>query len=58
LVSGILYIAFGIAFTFFAVQQVKMNGFGLMAYLLIILATLDFGAGIRLVVIYFKKRNG
>ncbi|MFS0645771.1 YdiK family protein [Siminovitchia sp. 179-K 8D1 HS] len=57
LFSGILYLALGIVFTFFAVMRVNMTGFGFMVYLLIILATLDFGAGFRLIFLHFRLKN-
>lgn len=57
LLSGTLYIVLGLVFTFFAIQQVKMNGFGFMVYVLIILATLDFGAGFRLIILHFRLKR-
>lgn len=57
LFSGTLYIVLGFVFTFFAVQQVDKNGFGFMVYLLIILATLDFGAGLRLIMLHFRLKK-
>ncbi|GIN23377.1 MAG TPA: DUF4305 domain-containing protein [Bacillus bacterium] len=57
LFSGMIYILLGVVFTFFAVQQVKLNEWSFMVYLLIILATFDFGAGFRLISLHFRLKN-
>ncbi|RST72809.1 DUF4305 domain-containing protein [Siminovitchia acidinfaciens] len=57
LFSGMVYIVLGVVFTFFAIQQVKLNEWGFMVYLLIILATFDFGAGFRLISLHFRLKN-
>ncbi|WP_144463600.1 YdiK family protein [Siminovitchia fortis] len=57
LFSGMIYIMLGVVFTFFAVQQVKLNEWGFIVYLLIILATFDFGAGFRLIFLHFRLKN-
>ncbi|MBD8007172.1 YdiK family protein [Bacillus norwichensis] len=58
LFSGLIYITLGVVFTFFAVQQVKLNEWGFMVYLLIVLATFDFGAGFRMISLHFRLKNG
>lgn len=58
LVSGIIYIVLGVLFTFFAVQDVQRNGeWGFFTYLLVILATFDFGSGIRMILLHYKIKN-
>ncbi|GIN64011.1 hypothetical protein J27TS8_40040 [Robertmurraya siralis] len=57
LFSGILYIVLGLLFTYFAVQDVQRNGeWGIFTYLFVILATFDFGSGIRMVLFHFKVK--
>lgn len=57
LFSGILYILLGVLFTYFAVINVNDNGWGFFAYLMVLLATLDFGSGIRMVAMHFKIKK-
>ncbi|MEK3889631.1 YdiK family protein [Bacillus sp. FSL K6-3431] len=57
LFSGFIYIVLGAIFTFFAIQQVTANDWNIFAYLLVILATFDFGAGFRLLSIHFKLKK-
>jgi hypothetical protein len=57
IVSGFLYILLGLLFTYFAVKNVQEDGWGFFSYLLIILATFDLGAGIKMVGIHFKIKN-
>ncbi|CEG25383.1 YdiK family protein [Bacillus sp. B-jedd] len=58
LFSGIVYILLGILFTYFAVGNVRSEGWGFFSYLLVILATFDLGAGIRMIGFHYKlKRN-
>ncbi|PKR82676.1 YdiK family protein [Heyndrickxia camelliae] len=52
--SGIVYCLLGVLFTYMATQRVALSGWGPFTYILILLATLDFGAGIRLILLYFK----
>lgn len=55
LFSGIIYIILGILFTMFAIQDIQEHGeWGFFTYLLIILATFDFGSGIRFILLHFK----
>ncbi|MDZ5474439.1 YdiK family protein [Bacillus sp. 31A1R] len=58
LFSGIIYIVLGVLFTVFAIQDVTRNGeWGFFTYLLVILATFDFGSGIRMIMFHFKIKN-
>ncbi|AKP48645.1 MULTISPECIES: YdiK family protein [Bacillus] len=55
--SGIIYLLFGSLFTYMAIENVNSNGFGFFTYLLIILATLDVGSGIRVIFYYFRMKS-
>ncbi|WP_042454606.1 YdiK family protein [Neobacillus dielmonensis] len=56
-VSGLIYFLIGGLFTFFAIDDVQDNGWGFFSYLLVILATFDFGSGIKLIAFHFKYRD-
>ncbi len=55
--SGFIYILLGSLFTYFAIEDVTKNGWGFFSYLLVILATFDFGSGIRIIFFYNKYKN-
>ncbi|CAM4116168.1 YdiK family protein [Mesobacillus thioparans] len=55
--SGIVYILLGILFTYFAIQNVNDSGWGFFSYLLVLLATFDFGSGIRMILFHFKLKQ-
>lgn len=57
LFSGILYILLGVLFTYFAIQNVNDHGWGFFSYLMVLLATLDFGSGLRMVALHFKIKK-
>ncbi|MEG9298999.1 YdiK family protein [Mangrovibacillus sp. Mu-81] len=57
LFSGVIYLLLGILFTYFAIQNVRDDGWGFFTYILVFLATLDFGSGLRMVMIHFKIRK-
>lgn len=54
LTAGLLYIGLGVLFTIFAVQNVSESGWGFFSYVFVLLATLDFGSGIRMIMLHFK----
>ncbi|MCP3762394.1 YdiK family protein [Domibacillus sp. A3M-37] len=54
---GIFFNILGIFFVFLAIQDVNNNEFGFFTYLLILLATMDIGTGIRLMFTHFKLKN-
>lgn len=54
---GLLNLAFGIIFTIFAIQNVRQSGWGFFTYLLILIATLDFGGGIRFVLEHLQLKQ-
>ncbi|MCM3667166.1 YdiK family protein [Mesobacillus subterraneus] len=55
--SGIVYILLGSLFTYFAIQNVNESGWGFFSYLLVALATFDFGSGIRMILFHFKLKQ-
>jgi uncharacterized membrane protein HdeD (DUF308 family) len=57
LFSGIVYILLGSLFTYFAIQNVNETGWGFFTYLLVMLATFDFGSGIRMILFHFKLKQ-
>lgn len=57
LFSGIVYILLGSLFTYFAIQNVNESGWGFFSYLLVVLATFDFGSGIRMILFHFKLKQ-
>ncbi|MEH7444026.1 YdiK family protein [Heyndrickxia sp. MSNUG] len=57
LFSGIVYILLGSLFTYFAIQNVSETGWGFFTYLLVMLATFDFGSGIRMILLHLKLKQ-
>ncbi|MFB3170770.1 YdiK family protein [Neobacillus sp. 179-C4.2 HS] len=57
LFSGIIYIILGCLFTYFAIEDVTLNGWGFFSYLLVILATFDFGSGLRMIFFYNRYKD-
>jgi hypothetical protein len=57
LVSGMLYLLLGILFTYFAIQNVQEEGWGFFSYILVILATFDLGAGLKMLAIHVKIKT-
>ena len=56
-VSGIVYFLLGSLFTYFAIQNVNESGWGFFSYLLVMLATFDFGSGIRMMMFHLKLKQ-
>lgn len=58
LFSGIFYIILGILFTNLAIDYVqKMQSWGIFTYILILIATFDIGAGIRMIALHFRIKS-
>jgi hypothetical protein len=57
LVSGFLYLLLAVLFTYFAIKNVQEDGWGFFSYLLIILATFDFGSGLKMIAMHFKIKK-
>jgi hypothetical protein len=57
LVSAAIYILLACLFTYFAIDNVNKNGWDIFSIILVLLATFDFGSGIRLIMIHFKLKN-
>ncbi|AXN39268.1 MULTISPECIES: YdiK family protein [Peribacillus] len=54
---GIIYTALGALFTAIAIQSVSSSGWGIFAYILVLIATLDFGSGLRMIMLHFKIKS-
>ncbi|MCK1994895.1 YdiK family protein [Peribacillus muralis] len=54
LFMGIIYAGLGALFTGIAIQTVNSSGWGIFAYILVLIATLDFGSGLRMIMVHFK----
>ncbi|PFO04664.1 hypothetical protein COJ85_11575 [Bacillus sp. AFS076308] len=57
LFSGFIYILLGGLFTYFAIDHVQTNGWGFFSYLLVLLATFDFGSGLKMILFHIKYKN-
>lgn len=58
LFSGLIYLFLGTLFTYFAIQHVQEGGWGFFAILLILLATFDYGSGLKMILFSFIiKKN-
>ncbi|MEH7180966.1 YdiK family protein [Neobacillus vireti] len=55
--SGIIYFVLGGLFTYFAIEDVQQNGWGFFSYLLVLLATFDFGSGIRMIFLHNRYKE-
>ena len=57
LVSGILYMILGTLFTYLAISYVSEDGWTWFSYLIVFLATMDFGSGIRLIMLHNRIKR-
>lgn len=57
LFSGLIYFLLGAVFTYFAIDDVQKNGWGFFGYLLVLLATFDFGSGLKMMIFHFKLKK-
>ncbi|WP_040205614.1 YdiK family protein [Neobacillus jeddahensis] len=57
LFSGLIYFLLGALFTYFAIDHVQSDGWGFFSYLLILLATFDFGSGIKMMIFHVKFKK-
>lgn len=58
LFSGIFYIILGFLFTYIAIQNVHgEQNWGMFTYFLILIATFDFGTGLRMIAFHIKIKN-
>jgi hypothetical protein len=55
LFSGLIYFLLGGLFTYFAIDDVQQNGWGFFSYLLVLLATFDFGSALKMFIFHFKN---
>jgi hypothetical protein len=57
LFSGFIYLFLGTLFTYFAIDHVQTSGWGFFGYLLVLLATFDFGSGVKMILFHLKYKN-
>jgi hypothetical protein len=57
LFSGFIYFILGSLFTYFAIHDVRQNGWSFFSYLLVVLATFDFGSSLKLIAFYIKYKD-
>ena len=57
LFSGIIYFLLGSLFTYFAINDVNSGGWGYFSFLLVLLATFDFGSGLKLIFFHMKYKD-
>ncbi|WP_440896774.1 YdiK family protein [Amphibacillus sp. Q70] len=58
LTSAMIYLGLGAVFVYFAYQTIDETIFNPLTIILIIIASLEFGVGIRFIQLHFKiKRN-
>ncbi len=57
LFSGIIYIILACLFTYLATTNVTESGWTIFSFFLILLATFDFGSGLRLVIFHFRIKK-
>lgn len=57
LTLAIIYMALGALFIIMSIQTVSRSGWGFFAYFLVLLATLDLGSGIRMLLLHFKIKS-
>jgi hypothetical protein len=57
LIPSLFYLIIGCMFIIFAVHEVKAGGWGFFSYLLVLLATLDLGAGLKMVFFYIRYKD-
>lgn len=57
LVSGIVYIVLGAIFTALAINYVSKDGWNLFSFLIVFLATIDVGSGIRLIMLHIRLKR-
>lgn len=57
LISGFIYIVLGVIFTYLAINNVSQKGWNLFSFLIVFLATIDFGSGIRLIMLHVRLKR-
>jgi len=57
LFSGLIYMILGGIFVVLATNDVQSRGWDFFSYLLVILATIDLGSGIKMIVFHFKYKD-
>ncbi|MGM9924769.1 MAG: YdiK family protein [Bacillus sp. (in: firmicutes)] len=57
LFSGIIYLILGTVFTALAINYVSEDGWNVFSFLIVFLATIDFGSGIRLIMYHIRLKR-
>ncbi|WP_318506152.1 YdiK family protein [Bacillus sp. T3] len=57
LFSAFFHIILACIFTYFAIDNVNQFGWDIFSFILVLLATFDFGSGLRLIALHFKLRK-
>ncbi len=55
--SGIVYLLFGGIFIYFAIYNVRTSGWSFLSWMLVIIATLDIGSAIRMILLHFRMKR-
>ncbi|WP_430536136.1 YdiK family protein [Listeria rocourtiae] len=55
--QGLIYLVLAVVFVYFAISQVNMNGWTVMTYLMIAMATVNTVTGIRFVTVGLMKKK-
>lgn len=55
--SGIIHIILACLFTYFAIGNVNEYGWDIFSIILVLLATFDFGSGLRMIALHFKLKK-
>ncbi|CAM2363047.1 hypothetical protein IA817_04410 [Listeria seeligeri] len=55
--QSFLYFALALVFAYFVFIRVIENGYDVMAYILIIVTIIDFGIGIALIIVGFRRKR-
>ncbi|MBC2304628.1 YdiK family protein [Listeria booriae] len=51
LMQGLIYLVLAVVFVYFAISQVNLNGWTIMTYLMIAMATVNFVTGLKFVLL-------
>ncbi|MBC1435782.1 YdiK family protein [Listeria rocourtiae] len=55
--QGLIYLVLAVVFVYFAISQVNMNGWTVMTYLMMAMATVNTVTGIRFVTVGLMKKK-
>ncbi|EUJ43209.1 YdiK family protein [Paenilisteria rocourtiae] len=55
--QGLIYLVLAVVFVYFAISQVNMNGWTIMTYLMMAMATVNTVTGIKFVTVGLMKKK-